>query len=150
MVANSPSTQVPCPKSTALAPLASPPSPPRTHSPHTELSFLYTKTTLTSLILLLGTIHICIYIHIHIYTYIYMYCICVCFQLALIPRFIPLLFCHPYCASPCISHLHIYYSTGGLQLYSYTVSLVQWVNLGEQRFASRGCTHAYNGTGFPC
>jgi hypothetical protein len=64
------------------------------------------------------------YMYIHTYSYIYIYvCMCFCFQLLLIPRRIPLPFCHPYCATPCISHLHIYYSTGGpaaLLLHSLT------------------------------
>jgi hypothetical protein len=54
MVANVPSSQVSCSKSTALRPLCFT-SPCCAHYPHTEHLFLHTKTTLTSPILLSGT-----------------------------------------------------------------------------------------------
>jgi hypothetical protein len=54
MVANVPSTQVPCSKPTALRPLRFP-TPPQAHYPHTEHLVLHTKTTLTCPILLSRT-----------------------------------------------------------------------------------------------
>ncbi len=54
MVANVPSTLVPCSKSTALRPLLFS-SPPALTTRTQDILFLHTKTTLTSPILLLGT-----------------------------------------------------------------------------------------------